>query len=60
MHPLSHYIIRRTVPVILKNESGICIKSFGINLLKGSAILEITLPFILIIITLKLEKIRRK
>ena len=34
-------------------------KSFGIAILKGSVILEITIPFILKIITLRKNKLRR-
>jgi len=33
-------------------------KSFGIDIIKGSVILEITLPFVFIIIALKKEKSR--
>jgi len=45
---------------IKNTERKTYVKSFGINTLKGSVILEITLPFVFIIITLKKEKIRRK
>jgi len=45
---------------VVPNYFQIISKSFGIAILKGSIILEITLPFVLIIVTLKKGIIRRK
>ncbi len=47
-------------PNKIKNRKETYVKYFGIDTLKGSVILEITLPFVLIIITLKKEIFRKK
>jgi len=45
---------------IKKTERKTYVKSFGINILKESVILEITLPFVFVIITLKIKNQEKK